>query len=292
VSRQFAWIAALVLSSLAASIARAQATPVTVTILRRTPVRTAPSNVSNTIAFLNPSTFEVTQIRVDGAFIRLLLRQIDRRNPATGYGYIAAVDVAVDSATTAPVTVQTDTQPRARPATVAPSRPDTAVVKRSEPPPSAAPARPSTDSAPPLARYLVGFWTCQGGSPSGRKLASEVRFATQLGNRWLQSSHLDVPPGPYSSLALWPIAPADSAPSATVVYDNFGGARRFLLNGWTADSVVLVRDTTERGARLEQFTYRRVAPDAYWYAWHVRRDASGPMVLGDSATCTRRAATP
>jgi hypothetical protein len=119
-----------------------------------------------------------------------------------------------------------------------------------------------------------------------------VRFAALLGNRWLESSHVDVPPGPYASLALWPLSPADSSPPATVVYDNFGGARRFLVNGWTADSIVLVRDTTERGARLEQFTYRRVSPNTYWYAWHVRRAAGGPVVLGDSASCTRRPATP
>jgi hypothetical protein len=153
---------------------------------------------------------------------------------------------------------------------------------------SASAERLSADSLPPLASFLVGFWECRGGTPSGRTLASEVKFTSLLGKRWLESSHVDVPPAPYSSLALWPVALADSSASATVVYDNFGGARRFLLNGWTPDSVVLVRDTTERGARLETFTYRRVAPDSYWYAWHVRRGASGAPVLGDSATCKRR----
>lgn len=148
--------------------------------------------------------------------------------------------------------------------------------------------RLATDSLPPLANFLVGVWDCRGGTPSGRALASEVKFTSMLGDRWLQSTHVDVPPAPYSSLALWPVAPADSPAPSTVVYDNFGGARRFLLSDWTPDSVVLVRDTTERGARLETFTYRRVAPDSYWYAWHVRRGASGPPVLGDSATCKRR----
>jgi hypothetical protein len=128
-------MSALLLSSFSASItrdARAQAPPTTVTILRRTAVRTAPSAVAPTIAMLNPSTFEVTQVRVNGGFVRLLLDQIDRRRPASGYGYIAAADVAIDSATTAPVSAAapTDTTARARTATVAPSRPDTAVPAR------------------------------------------------------------------------------------------------------------------------------------------------------------------
>ena len=118
--RRFALICALVLSSLIATTgeARAQETAITVSILRRTAVRTAPSASAPTIAFLNPSTFEVTQVRVSNGFVRLLLNQIDRRRSANGYGFIAAVDVAVDSATTTTARAGTDTaaRPRVRPA--------------------------------------------------------------------------------------------------------------------------------------------------------------------------------
>jgi hypothetical protein len=123
----------LVLASLTASItrqARAQGETMTVTILRRTAVKTNPSFASPTIAFLNPSTFEVTQVRVDDGFVRLLLRQIDRRSASSGYGYIAAADVAVDSGTTTPVAARTDTLVRPRTVTVIPSRPDTTVAAR------------------------------------------------------------------------------------------------------------------------------------------------------------------
>ena len=114
----------------------------TVSILRRTAVRTAPSASAPTIAMLNPSTFEVTQVRVNGEFVRLLLNQIDRRRPASGYGYIAAADVAVDSAMTAPVRAQTDTPLTRAPTTaVAPSRPDTPAPAR---PDAVAPARRDT----------------------------------------------------------------------------------------------------------------------------------------------------
>lgn len=298
--RRFTLPCALVLcafTSFATRSARAQQTaPTTVTILRRTAVRVAPEPGASTIAFVNPSTFEVTYVQVKSGFVRLLLAEIDRRRPTSGYGYIDTAAVAVDSAvtTTAAVRVQKDTMVRARAAAPATSRPAPAAVVAPTPAPSAVastavvPARPATDSVPPLARFLVGAWTCRGGTPAGRTLSSDVRFGAVLGDRWLEVAHLDVPPGRYSSLAHWPLAPADSTPLATVVYDNFGGARRFLLDGWKSDSVALVRDTTERGARPERFTYRRESPNSYWYAWHVRRGASGPEVLGDSATCTRR----
>jgi len=93
-------ICALVLSSLTVSLpraARAQDATTTLTILRRTAVRSAPSTSAPTIAFLNPSTFEVTKVRLTGDFVRVLLNQIDRRRSASEYGYLAAVDVAVDS---------------------------------------------------------------------------------------------------------------------------------------------------------------------------------------------------
>src|SRR5512140_732603 len=100
VSRRSALMCALFLSSLTASIsrdARAQAEPMTVTILRRTAVRTAPSTGAPTIANVNPATFEVTQFELKSGFVRLPLREIDRRRPSSGYGYIDTVDVAIDS---------------------------------------------------------------------------------------------------------------------------------------------------------------------------------------------------
>ena len=118
--------------------ARAQSQKLTVSILRRTAVYMNPSYAAPTMGFLNPSTFEVTQLRVQEGFVRLLLRQIDRRWPANGYGYIAAADVAVDSGATHPVTARADTLVRpptaaavpSRPAPVMPARPDTAVPAR------------------------------------------------------------------------------------------------------------------------------------------------------------------
>jgi hypothetical protein len=136
-------ICALAFSSLTASIARdarAQSEPMTVTILRRTAVRTAPTRGATTIANVNPSTFEVTQFQVKSGFVRLLLAQIDRRRPSSGYGFIDTVDVAIDSGTTVTVRAQKDTAVRAptatvaapRPAPVVPPRPVTVAAARSD----------------------------------------------------------------------------------------------------------------------------------------------------------------
>ena len=133
----------------AARAARAQGAPTTVTILRRTAVRTAPSAVSPSIAFLNPSTFEVTRFRVNGDFVRLLLRDIDRARPAGAYGYIATADVAIDSATTDTVRVQTDTAARARTATVTPNPPAAAVPSSAPVPAQPAPMQPQATPTQP-----------------------------------------------------------------------------------------------------------------------------------------------
>ena len=134
-SRRLVLLCAFVLSSFCATAreASAQAAPTTVTILRRTAVLTAPSAVSPAIAYLNPSTFEVTRVRVSGDFVQLLLRDIDRRRQSSGYGYIATADLAVDSATTDAVRAQTDTAARARAATVSPARPAAAATPASVP---------------------------------------------------------------------------------------------------------------------------------------------------------------
>ena len=136
--------------------ARAQREPITVSILRRTAVYTNPSYASPTIAFLNPSTFEVTQLRVDDGFVRLLLRQIDRRSTTSGYGYIAAADVAVDSGTTAPpVAARRDTAAavaRADPAPPATTRRPGEIVVR----PDAPPASPSAVDSPDLSFLKAG----------------------------------------------------------------------------------------------------------------------------------------
>lgn len=145
------------------------------------------------------------------------------------------------------------------------------------------------DSLPPLAAFFVGTWSCRGGTPAGRVMTARVTFTSALDGKWIQSEHMDDPPGKYHSLGVWPVG-ASNGQLAMTVYDNFGGARRFVaVAGWAGDSIVWMRDTTgvHPAPRLESFTYKRVAGNAYWYAWHVARTPGGPFVLGDSSTCRR-----
>jgi hypothetical protein len=142
---------ALVLSSLAAPLApeaRAQDATITVTILRRTAVRSNASSVASTIGLLNPSTLGVTELKLDDGFVRIPLRQIDRRWPARGYGYIDVADVDVDSGATRPVArARPDTAARTRPATVT-AAPSSASTPAPAPPSAAVPAQSNTSSAP------------------------------------------------------------------------------------------------------------------------------------------------
>lgn len=142
------------------------------------------------------------------------------------------------------------------------------------------------DTASPL-MFFSGHWSCAGGTPAGRVLLADVLFTPTMNAHWLESRHVDRPPGRYESISLWSLDPSSDSATGTVVYDNFGGARRFTSRVPIAGTVVWTRDTTEAGARMETFTYRRVSDSTYWYAWHVRREPGKPIVLGDSATCRR-----
>jgi len=146
---------------------------------------------------------------------------------------------------------------------------------------------PALDSASSPLQFFVGRWSCAGGTPSGRVLIADVVFTPRMQGHWLESHHVDRPPGRYESLGMWSLAEPPSRESATVVYDNFDGARRFNTSGFLDGVVVWTRDTSETDARLETFTYRRMSDSSYWYAWHVRRSPDTPLVLGDSATCRR-----
>jgi hypothetical protein len=117
-------------------------------------------------------------------------------------------------------------------------------------------------------------------------MESDVTFRWALDSTWFEEAHDDRPPARYRSIAMWSRNLASDSAIAHV-FDNFGGDRRFLGHA-SSDAIEWTRDTTERGARLETFTYRRVDADTYWYAWHVRLVNQVAPVLGDSLTCRRK----
>ena len=137
----------------------------------------------------------------------------------------------------------------------------------------------------PSAQFFAGEWDCHGAFSSGKPIAAHVSFTPVLGGKWLEYHHRDAAPGSYEVLALWPAADT-TANRPVVLYDNGGGRRRFLGSGWTTDTVMLVRDSTEPGARPERFTFRATSDSSYWFAWELRRSADS-WVVGDSLSCRR-----
>jgi hypothetical protein len=140
-----ALVALALLSALALGEARAQNDTVLVTVLRPTPVKSAPSTTARTIVIVNPTTFGATQLRVVDGFLRLRVDQIVRRRPSTGQlGYIAVADVDVDSGSAEPAVRPEPPIARSEPPAARPAPP----VARAEParPPAAAPGLPRAEA--------------------------------------------------------------------------------------------------------------------------------------------------
>ncbi len=152
--------------------------------------------------------------------------------------------------------------------------------------PSAGRAAPS-DSASAWAGALLGRWSCAGAFASGPAPAAELQYRPVLGGQWLAYHHADRPPGRYEATALLGPAIPDSALVSTVLYDDFGGHRRFEVRETPGHGVQLSRDTTEAGARAERFSFLPRADGTLWFAWEVQR--SGAWALGDSLACARGA---
>jgi hypothetical protein len=131
-------------------------------------------------------------------------------------------------------------------------------------------------------KALAGNWSCSGAFASGKPLAADVSFTPSLNGRWLTYHHQDRAPGRYEASATLGPASRDTTIAPVTIYDNFGGNRRFLPT-LAGTELVLLRDTTEVGARLERFTFRPRGAGGLWFAWELARN--GAWVLGDSLAC-------
>lgn len=142
-----------------------------------------------------------------------------------------------------------------------------------------------SDSSSTWARALSGQWSCAGAFANGKPLAADVGFTQSLGGRWLSYHHQDRAPGRYEATALLGPAFRDSAMVATMIFDNFGGHRRFQPSASSSGEITLLRDTTEAGARLERFTFRPRPDGTLWFGWEVGH--GGAWLLGDSLSCRK-----
>lgn len=143
----------------------------------------------------------------------------------------------------------------------------------------------SADSSSRWVAPLAGAWSCAGAFSNGKPLAADVVLSPALGGRWLSYHHQDRAPGRYEATALLGPALRDSALVTTTIYDNFGGHRRFIPSAAADNTITLVRDTTENGARLERFTFRPRVDGTLWFGWEIGRN--GQWFLGDSLSCKR-----
>ncbi len=131
--------------------------------------------------------------------------------------------------------------------------------------------------------YFVGSWSCKGEFPStGRKIASTLRFESDLGNTILVKHHDDVAPGMYHALEVW--VPNSQGALTDTISDNFGGVRTFRTAGWNNDELTWTGDSAVKPT--QEFVYRRADDNEFVLDWRVARDGT-TFITGDTLTCSR-----
>lgn len=85
-------------------------------------------------------------------------------------------------------------------------------------------------------QFLVGAWDCAGRFvPSGKPIASTIRFNFDVGGKVLVKHHDDKPPKGYHAIEDW-VAKRDGGYAAAIV-DGYSGVREFDATGWKHDSL-------------------------------------------------------
>ena len=144
---------------------------------------------------------------------------------------------------------------------------------------NAADAPPAIHAMEPL----LGRWHCDGVFPaSGKTIASNIRFDTELGGAGVLKHHDDIAPNTYRAVEAWTYDAKAKLFNAAIV-DNFGGARRFSSTGWEGDTLTWTSAPEVQPA--QKFVYVRAADGALRVDWQVTR--GGNLVVGDTLTCKR-----
>ena len=140
---------------------------------------------------------------------------------------------------------------------------------------------PLLDSA--LVAAFQGSWHCAGAFANGKKIESDMTFSADLDRHWLRVVHDDRPPNGYHAQSMWG-ADASTGKWMSMIFDNFGGARRFTSTGWDGHSIVL---DGAPGPRRERFSYAVESPSSFRMTYEVSGDAGTTWKLSDSLACTR-----
>jgi hypothetical protein len=144
------------------------------------------------------------------------------------------------------------------------------------------PARPPLlDST--LVAAFQGSWHCAGAFANGKKIESNMTFSADLDRHWLRVVQDDRPPNGYHAQSMWG-ADASTGKWMSMIFDNFGGARKFTSTGWDGHAIVL---DGAPGPRRERFTYAVEAPSSFRMRYEVSGDDGATWRLGDELLCTR-----
>jgi hypothetical protein len=146
---------------------------------------------------------------------------------------------------------------------------------------SRAASPPVLDSA--LVAAFQGSWHCAGAFANGKQIESDMSFSADLDRHWLRLVHDDRPPNGYHAQSMWG-ADASTGAWMAMIFDNFGGARKFTSAGWNGHGIEL---DGAPGPRRERFTYAVESPTTFRVRYDVSADSGGTWRLGDELLCNR-----
>ena len=147
---------------------------------------------------------------------------------------------------------------------------------------TAAAEPPSPDLVAATAAKLLGTWQCAGAFANGKPIESQMTFESVLGGKWISYRHDDRPPNRYAAIGLW--GKGTSHPFEATIFDNFGGHRLFVSEGWIANALTL--ENAADPAKRQRFIFSMTDDGGLRMEYRVSRDG-GEWTLGDYLNCKR-----
>jgi hypothetical protein len=135
----------------------------------------------------------------------------------------------------------------------------------------------------PLA-FFVGSWECAGEFTASKKpVAAHLGVSADLEGAWLSLRWDDRAPGQFHALELWGFDAAAKR-FVNLIFDNFGGVRRFSSPGWGGSSLVWTAEAASGAVPGERFVFERKTDRQLTVTWQVRK-LGADWTTGDQLTC-------
>ena len=148
-----------------------------------------------------------------------------------------------------------------------------------------APVPPAAATALEPLSFFAGQWDCAGEFTASQKpIAAHVAAVADLEGAWLSFRWDDKAPGPFHALEMWGFDKTAKR-FTNLIFDNFGGVRRFSSPGWEGSSLVWTLEAAgSPPAAEERFVFERQAGRQFVVSWQVRKP-SADWKTGDRLTC-------